>query len=239
MLIMAVAYFDPDPRSRSIEARPLPVVEKNEMIGRTFAVLLIQFVGPYSAGTVALAVCLVTSINVRKLYQYLPLAWASLIAAVIDFTGNDPNDTPFFTFLVGLIPLFVGQFFLFNYLYKFAISRDRLKAALEKVKVEEIEGQSKAAALISELRIRKIFDVILLTRCVWVDMSPENVELVEALFQYAIEFFIPQDEASRRAKRTQKKTKKKIPLAAYLLEQYGVFLEVCKEDFTISQLYFK
>ncbi|KAJ3107334.1 hypothetical protein HDU96_007932 [Phlyctochytrium bullatum] len=103
------------------------------------------------------------------------------------------------------------------------------------------KGEAKAKAIIEGLKFTLPKEPTIMARIAWNDPTPENIELVETLLYNAVVYFTPESEdVSRFRRRGKSAKKKKLPSgAAFLNEQYGLFLKLLKNDFTLSQLYFK
>ncbi|KAJ3210757.1 hypothetical protein HDU67_005035 [Dinochytrium kinnereticum] len=131
----------------------------------------------------------------------------------------------------GLYLCFSATLFQIAYLIRLP-----LQEATAYVKNNDLEGQFQSEALMKRLKIRNPYDVTILVRFVWKDASQEDIELADSLYQSALQYFM--DENQNKAKRTFSLGNNR-DSRAFLLQQYGMFLMICKGDLTTSQLYFK
>ncbi|KAJ3102078.1 hypothetical protein HDU97_000792 [Phlyctochytrium planicorne] len=180
--LISIAFYAPDPQSKSLEARPLPLQDIFLLLDKAITLILAERVSDHSH---------------------------SFFAFYLIFTSTT-----------------------FQWVF---LKRLPLLEAIDFVKSNDLEGQLQHNALIKRMKFWTPFDVCVMLRFVWKDPSPENIELADSVYQYALQSFV--DDGSG-------KDKKKISFAekdacSFLCQQYGLFLMICKGDVTTSQLYFK
>ncbi|KAI8850189.1 hypothetical protein BC829DRAFT_390048 [Chytridium lagenaria] len=241
IMLMSIAYFQPDPRTPNFDARPLPIAEFLEVTLKTAVTLSSEaVVGTRHTYVISLLIffastaAFLAGLKSLPYYQFLAniikftlnmvLQYASFLSLILAFLPQNDSNTVFYVFVGGaaiLVPLHT----CFNIMnIKHLTSKKRVEDALIFIKKSELKADEKARAFVEYLKMTSPKDPTILSRFVWKDPTPENIDLVESLFQYSIQHFTPEtDDLSRLMKaRRRRKQAQKIkypPGAAFLNEQ--------------------
>ncbi|KAJ3102077.1 hypothetical protein HDU97_000791 [Phlyctochytrium planicorne] len=244
-LLMSIAYFQPDPRSPNFDARPLPIAEFIEITFKLSYIIIAEAVNVRAPYVLMFMMAITSSTGALLGMKTFPISvfWAGSVGAVTALYHPQEPNLMFYIFLGGMVIILPLYALAFMRVKRKIINKEFLLEAIEYIDTQDLNGESKAKALMKRLNVKIPRDAVLRARFVWKDITPENLEAVERLFQYAIEYFTPDhDMLMRRARSRRKRNEKQIKYklgSAYLNEQYGLFLKLLKNDFTLSQLYFK
>ncbi|ORY45913.1 hypothetical protein BCR33DRAFT_154938 [Rhizoclosmatium globosum] len=237
-LLMSMTYFNPNPKSPSLSARPTARLELLELSAKTLLAAFFVFAieNPILRESVTLICSFSTALfmwlyipyyrkemNLYRFCLICQVIWGSIVAIVVTVMGtsDELRDHIFFAYLAGIIPGLILSYVSFNTRQNRATS---FEIAVKNFKpnnpdafnVWEAEEEAKDGEF--EKRFWSESQVEIATRFLIGSEDPKAMEVADKIYLFGT---------------------KKFPNSSALMVQYAIFFLVFKEDSSVAASYLK